>query len=850
MAADRLSSILGKQRVMLERMEGEQEAVKRARVYDAHERTARPVAPEPPAVHPDQCTMGCRPEDGCIIEDNGKGEMAGSKCGQVLTVFAAQIANTRVFADDDAETKAAKVHAEEYRKEELRHLVKILGGEVGSHDADVLWKINNRLNQTYVWLRHLSDERPGGFWLTQGEIMTAKTVLRTACVQWGKEGCNEERMASPVFWTIAVALQMVALRPEGFKVPTKELQSIVTLHGLHNYLSEFASDASVTGESDLASTRAKGKRDGTAKAQRLMESIKKRNARFDELGRTQHQRYEKLLVLSKLLINSKIWGGDPETGGLHRSVMMEYEPELMEYQRPDNGPPPITATRRIFVGLNRHRPQSDSDTEPEGIEGSELDELVKDAFCENGEEAGRRVGAPAGLEEPPFDASNRQLTEDEIKWYADHRGWHLDKNGDVDEPPEGLVSIGIGRFHPNADAIRREKMAKAEAKAEEEEAQAERDAWKAQNRIAHAAWEAAEKERRSKLPLLDPAERARLNARGFNLDEYGEEMEPEGGLMACGFVRVDPAEVAADQAAKAKAKAEKEEEEEEQEDEGEEEGLPEDLGLNEQEWQEECDAEEAFAREEAEAEAAAPAPAAAPVEQETPKFCRPKIGGTKYTKAKLAKLGFREFFSSYNFKSKKTAEEQHALKMWWTEAHKEWVERERAKAEAKGRLEKLKREAEAAREARKEERRQRKESRRADWLEKRVFNQTMARGAKVEAAEDRAKRGYGTTCLLASDEVIDRKNKVIPVMKVRQYASGKKIQRKTWEAQENCKIEVTDPMETVRLKLRTEERPLVHVCRSVPQPTSKVEPQVRKMGPKLGKAFSEQMEQAIRASAQ
>jgi len=80
------------------------------------------------------------------------------------------------------------------------------------------------------------------------------------------------------------------------------------------------------------------------------------------------------------------------------------------------------------------------------------------------------------------------------------------------------------------------------------------DAWQAQNRIAHAAWEAAEKERRSKLPLMDPAERARLNARGFNLDEYGEVMEPEG-LMAGGFVRVDPKVVAEEKAKKAEKAA-------------------------------------------------------------------------------------------------------------------------------------------------------------------------------------------------------------------------------------------------------------------------------------------------------
>ena len=50
--------------------------------------------------------------------------------------------------------------------------------------------------------------------------------------------------------------------------------------------------------------------------------------------------------------------------------------------------------------------------------------------------------------------------------------------------------------------------------------------------------------------LMDPAERARLNALGANLDEYGEVMEPQG-CLAGGFVRVDPKVVAEDQAKKA-----------------------------------------------------------------------------------------------------------------------------------------------------------------------------------------------------------------------------------------------------------------------------------------------------------
>jgi len=70
---------------------------------------------------------------------------------------------------------------------------------------------------------------------------------------------------------------------------------------------------------------------------------------------------------------------------------------------------------------------------------------------------------PPLLEEPPFDASQRKLTPEEIQWFKVHRGWDLDENGDVDEPPGGLVSCGIGPFHPNADVIRREKAEKAAA---------------------------------------------------------------------------------------------------------------------------------------------------------------------------------------------------------------------------------------------------------------------------------------------------------------------------------------------------------------------------------------------------
>jgi hypothetical protein len=72
---------------------------------------------------------------------------------------------------------------------------------------------------------------------------------------------------------------------------------------------------------------------------------------------------------------------------------------------------------------------------------------------------------PPIRDEPPFDASQRKLTPEEILWFKE-RGMNVDENGDVEEPEEGLMAIGIGPHHPNADVIRREKAEKAEKAAE------------------------------------------------------------------------------------------------------------------------------------------------------------------------------------------------------------------------------------------------------------------------------------------------------------------------------------------------------------------------------------------------
>ena len=42
--------------------------------------------------------------------------------------------------------------------------------------------------------------------------------------------------ASPVFWAIGLALDMVSRRVDGYTVPTPDLQGVVSPEGLHAYL--------------------------------------------------------------------------------------------------------------------------------------------------------------------------------------------------------------------------------------------------------------------------------------------------------------------------------------------------------------------------------------------------------------------------------------------------------------------------------------------------------------------------------------------------------------------------------------------------------------------------------------
>ena len=293
--------------------------------------------------------------------DMDSGAPTCSHCGAEDGMVPSDACEKRFFADDEKQARDAKKRNDEYKDEENHHLSKIQAAEISRNCAQAdLWAANNRLNQCVVWLELLlRDKSHGGFCLSFGEVRTARILLRAVCVQWAKEGFADDNFGNPVLWAIAVTLQMVAMRPEGFAMPSPELCARVTLQGLHDWLRRYQSDAVFMAyESTLSMTKVKGA--DARLGQQASEHRVQRHAAFHELGITPHKRYNKMLVLHKLIVNSGFYDG----AGLAPPVLKLHAPKLMEH----GGPAALRVwpLRRKVVGVDVAMTQrSDTDTDDE-----------------------------------------------------------------------------------------------------------------------------------------------------------------------------------------------------------------------------------------------------------------------------------------------------------------------------------------------------------------------------------------------------------------------------------------------------------------------------------------------------
>ena len=166
----------------------------------------------------------------CVLKKADDGTLVAT-CGIVHTQCGDERAEKRFF-QEDPEKSLAGVRAEEDVHEKSKELVRpITGAEIGRPDLDALvcadaaddddeanWdplrKANMRLNQCTVWFNCLQDKRPGAFYLTTDEILTARRALRAVCVRWAQRGgdANVAHSASPIFWQAIVAPAATCIR--------------------------------------------------------------------------------------------------------------------------------------------------------------------------------------------------------------------------------------------------------------------------------------------------------------------------------------------------------------------------------------------------------------------------------------------------------------------------------------------------------------------------------------------------------------------------------------------------------------------------------------------------------------
>ena len=884
-----------------------------------------------------KCTKGCR-HPKCVLEQSGNpknpGEFCGSRCGIVHNNFTVESHMPRVFDDDSPEAAAAKVFAEEDAELRRRELVTIVAHDLPGQSEEVVWTANNRYNQCQMFLPFLEDGeggRPGGFWLWRPEVDTAKVALRAICVEWGKGGCDETNKGNPLIWTIAITLQLVARRESGFAVATKELQSFVTLKGLYEHLAQYASETRVTDESTFSATGVRGKAE--REAARLLNDVRRRSTRVDSLGKTPHMRYEKLLVVHKLLIKAKVWDGE----GLNAHVLKMRKPGLILSQRAGaNLSPKYVALGKAAGGLIVTQPMSETDTgddeseseaeadpavaaamaaagaqpsaeqrhrkrarkmlerkaakvarnptNPESV-GAETDPMADvRAGDERAAEAGESSSAPApapvaapvaaaapapsrpSFVVPPFDASMRKLTPEEIQWYAD-RGCRVDEDGDTLEPEGGLVSCGVGPFHPNAGKVRAARKA-APAPAASSSAlpppppltpvvsSAELDVLAPL--LAHSPLEellvkiAKKKSFIEQLvehdqvdtPLYRDAVESlhQLTLAKNELTDPGPAHDP---ARACDSPSLSSASIAELQAALDDALDEEEDDAEvpEEDDDAE---VPEDFGLNEAEADALCADAKATAAEEAEWDAAfaaamataesvavvpplggPPPSASAPALMaaiEAPKTLRVKPAGRRLTDGQLSRLTAYEFFKSYNYVNAATAAKQEATRLKWKALRKVYTGRLEARAEKAGLLIKKRADANKVRADKRAERADKAAERRENWKEGRGFNQMLTLGAKKEKAEADAEKGKLERAgyIVPHDAVTDRKSQAIPKFSIGVIESTfkptihiTKAQLEKLEPAEAEVVEVDDPKDAVRVKLAGKKR--VHEKRAEPE---------------------------------
>ena len=695
--------------------------------------------------------------------DMDSGTPTCSSCGAEDANVPSDQCEKRFFADEEKQERDAKKRNDEYMDEENYHLSKILAREMpGSCTQEDLWAANNRLNQCVVWLEMLlRDESHGGFRLTHSEVRTGRIVLRAVCVQWAKEGFADENFGSPILWAIGIALQLVAMRPGGFAMPTPQLCARVTLQGLHTWLKRYRSDAVFMAyESTLSMTKVRGTE--ARMGQLAAEHRVRRHAAFHELGNTAHKRYKKMLVLHKLLVNSKVWGGE----GLDERVLKLKSPTLTGVEQPKVRVWPV---RRKLVGVHTATAErSDTDTDAEDSvpaspaydddDAVDGDDATVDGDASDGDwelsEADEAQPAPAPAQKRPSPPLGGGCCDERPPFERESMPAPMP----VTEMPYAAENLAIPPGGESGLADMDQQLQVAEQLADP---------------LAHAALVAA-------AAAGDDDDDASVAVpEDIDLPDDVWEQQVEEERVA---IEAEEAEKEAQAQAEAQAEAVK--------------------------AQEAIEAN-AFAAAEACLLGFAPLAPLEPVDAQPPKL-KPALKREPIPLRKLKTATLTQVLACSQYWQKDAAK-AHAFYQRWKEESKAHREVVRLALEEKNRKDKAFAEAKAAREAKQAAAAAARAKKEAEAREARGWNQLMSQGAKKEKAEARLARGKGACYVVPTEETNDKKAGTIAPIRVGQLLPSIKIPTAVLQKLEPQappeEIEVGE-IKAVRVKLAGTARPL------------------------------------------
>ena len=404
-----------------------------------------------------------------FVDENAAPELEGAGQQDISDL---EGGNRRTFLQDGG---ADNRTGQEWQDDANRDLYVIEARDVPQASDAQRWWANNRMNQAMVWADYMAADRglPDGFAITHDEVRRIKDVLRAACIavakyapdnDAGNEADDGGNFGSPLVWTVLLALEMIAQRPEGFMVTTEAMQSYATLRALHLYMRKFQGMQAKRYVEMLNAFRTRAKGADAQFAQRNLDRVKTRFAAWHPLGSDPDAVAAKVATFDKILKRSKVFGtsakGEPI--GLSAPVIVGESPGLLAAQPNQVGNVRELARNKGTINVGGGKGMVDRVAEKskghnyfrqKDWDRADTSLLKRDPKARKGASGDADADAQEGLEEgmPGADDSDDDSDDDEFRGIIklskqDRRVMRETRKKEEAQPPTQPPLVGMSRL--------------------------------------------------------------------------------------------------------------------------------------------------------------------------------------------------------------------------------------------------------------------------------------------------------------------------------------------------------------------------------------------------------------------